>query len=600
MKSLYSILLSMILFASHTLASNKLKQLFDVGGTRTLSYEQKQMQVQKTPYNFFDPIYVDYPAINLDNNKNINVKAINTFMHYYSLNWLKTDSFKYEFLPFAYKALSENLDEYTQYNYRNKQLENTTPKLADIKPQILFWTGDVIAYQVIYEFYFELENDFRVEDLAFVKTYYLQLSTGKMLNFNALFAPAKLPQLWQTIGSNLNQIKLQNKAQINAFSWITTYEKSRYDEDEKEEEEIDNKPIATTKSSLISLSVNDIKHVYFKLTPFLVEFIIPPFASSFNDFKHMGVVVQMSPEEFISYLSPSYLLGNWFNPKPANILHGITLDKFYPISYLQLISPLEHKHQFLFNLPKGTSQQLLYQLNINKADTQLSLIRETQFDSLGHVIKHVFGEEKYSNWQYFTYDSLGNVVKEITNRGQQIDVERNFIYNTQNNLIESRFFSESYSPIVSQYFYRDTLVYEYKKLELFADIQSLNQTVKVHLFSKNLEALSEFELYKAPHYWYKYANGKQLAYYHLDYPNMDNQLYAYDSLGNLQTIISDNGRHTHNFTYVQSQLVSYTHYDSFRLTKEAKFFYDGQNRLISFEEKTEYHSNPRQFLIKYK
>lgn len=594
MNSIKILYFYLLMLPNMLLANNKTYTKYDIQQKKKLLYEIKQSTLLKTSYSLFDPIHIDYPQLISGSDTKINIEAVNRLIKFHSIERVTTDSFKYEFLPFAYKALFTVLNSTSNSNYSKQTVQNTVPTIKDIEGEILFWNGDVISYQVIYEFNFDFQYN-TIGELAYIQTYYIKLSEGKMINWESFFSKEKLQPLQKHLNKSLNEIKQQQKARINNFSWNDDSENEGSDDDEESEEKGIQKSVTRRP---ISITNTDFKNIYFRLTPFLVEFIIPPFSSSFSEFKQLGVCIQMKPDEFNTFLAPANPLGNWFKQKFTSIT-GLTAEKFKVPHYTVLISPLNIENNF-YLMPPGVSRQSLYQEIIRQKDTIFSLLRHTYFDSGGKITKHVFSDKNESVGPSYFYDKKGNLIRTIINTDNEDSEETIYHYNEQNNITEFHQYSSDFDQEVQQYFYDDTVAYINNKISLFYDHSLLQEPVWVYVFNQNKTILTSYELYSSQEWWNKYQGNLLLCTYDVRYPNMGNVFYSYDSSGRLECITADNGRQLHSFEYQNDKLIAYTHYDSFRIMLSCKYFYDADNKLIAFEEYNSYHSSPRKFILQYK
>lgn len=554
--------------------------LSEVLGGRKLVYEQKQMALVKIPFNVFENVYVDYPQLSA-NNKGVAFKLLNDFMRLKATEEVRKETFKYDFLPFAYEALASKLGKRNMQNWRGYSLETGMPTIHNIRTKILFFSGDILAYQVQYHFFFEPNSGDRVGGFCFVKTYYLQISTGKNVDFKLLFDPLKWASLQKQLNGELKKLYKANSAYLSSFVWAESEER-QYEEEESEVAA----PLPT-----FSLQAKDMQQMYINLSPISAEFVLPPFCSSFDQFNQLGIEIHLPISEFISYLPKQSLLedllriGSSKSPMPYK---GINILKAQKQNYLYLSSPLQNENVFTQQVEKGIKMQELFNLQMVNGDTQLSLVRRTSYDRNGNAVKISFGEnERPESWMYFEYDSNNNLVNEIQYQYNEVKEQTAYSYNAQNCLIGyHKIMSESgFGDSRVQYFYIDSFVYEMTVRQIFTSIEELdNGNTKVYALDGYGNIVSSYPLSQSPTYISRYSNNKVLASYNLNYPNLDNYIYAYSKDGKLETIHSDNGRHLHTFTYKGNLLLNYSHYDSYHLEEMRDFFYDDKGNLSRFTE----------------
>jgi hypothetical protein len=97
----------------------------------------------------------------------------------------------------------------------------------------------------------------------------------------------------------------------------------------------------------------------------------------------------------------------------------------------------------------------------------------------------------------------------------------------------------------------------------------------------------------------RYGKNKLLASYSLNYPNLDNAIYAYNKEGLTESILTDNGRRIHSFVYRKNLLDTYEHYDGFSLLEKRDFVYNEQDALIGFKEAGRNGNRVQNYVIKY-
>jgi hypothetical protein len=608
LKSIYIVCLTLLVITS-VFGNNKPERVLDLQGNRQIDFKTLQQSLAKTAYNKFEKIYINYPALEAKN-VGVAVKSINDFMYKKAFLELETEAFKFEFLPFAYSALAITLGKNYPDNYAYYSANMGIPTLQEVAPKILFVSGDVLCYQVLFEFYFEPHSNYKLDGYAFVKTYYLQLSTGKEISLLNLFEPIQKKALQDLLSKELNQILKNNKQYLTSFNWKQGSELGRYanDEDEylEEEEEAEESHAAPKKdkTKLATFTSQDLNQVFLNLNPFSAQFILPPFYSSFEEGKHLGVVITVPLESFAKLLLRPSLLGNWFSQnkqankgmKPINVLQK------QQNHFTQHTNPLMHQSSFVTKVAKGTKTQSLYIVELMAADSQkLRLQRTAHYDIQGRLTKLVFGEGKTpESWLYFEYDTAGNLASEIRYAYNQIEEQKTFTYNAQNCLVQVMSSADAELPDITQYFYRDSFVYECPLVQLFTSMDHFKEVnVTVFALDAHGNIKSRYGLNQTPNYISKYQQDKILASFSLQYPNLDNMIFAYDKNGNLEMVIVDNGRRLHMLTYQNKNIQSYTHYDSYRPQQSFEYVFDKQNNLVQYKEKGSYDKRFAEYLLQY-
>lgn len=602
MRSLFIFLLSTFLLMADTFAQDKPVRLQEVNGTKQLTYAIKQKAIQKSAYSMFESIYVNYPEF-LSTNK-IAHAPLNALMANKALKEIYTESFKFSFLPFAYEALGRRLGKNRPRNWQGYALETGSPTIEEIKTQILFYSGDVMGYQVLYRFSFEPSNELKVEGMHYVRTFYFQLSTGKELSLQSLIAPAKWNALWQLIEQGVQKNNKEERPYIQQFSWDNGSELryNNYGDDSEEEDDNNNENKTPKHPPLIRLQASDKQHFYLNITPYAVQFILPPFCSSFETMKQLGIVVTLLPNEFNQFLPPNSLLGSRFEPKKTTSLQHIHIEQKQLSGFYQLINPLHENSFFDAQGHKGYKQQELYSVTISAKDTQRSLMRIVHYDTLGRVVKYAYDNDPSSqNWRQFSYNKKGSLYKEVQYENKEITSYKEYDFDEQNNVTQTRIFNVSEDKVCYKYFYRDTLVYAYKWFSVFTDMNEIQTSeYKVYAFDKLGNLLSIYPMGESPNYINKYHKHLLMASFSLQYPNLDNYVYSYLPDGKLQTVISDNGRRIHFLRYENNALSAYEHYDSYNLVEQKTFIYDANNKLISFIERNSNQSSSQYYEFKYK
>jgi len=592
LKRIFFVCLAFIAF-TRVYSYNIPGRVLDLQGNRQIDFKTLQQSLANTAYNKFESIYINYPSLEAKN-AGVAVKAINDFMYKKAFLEMETDAFKFEFLPFAYGALASTLGKNYPDNYAYYSANMGIPTIQEVAPKILFVSGDVLCYQVLFEFYFEPHSNYKLDGYSFVKTYYLQLSTGKEIPLLNLFEPTQRKALQDLLSKELNQILKSNKQYLASFIWDKSSALGRYNNDDDEylveEEEGESQSAPTkNKTKLATFTTQDLKHTFLNLNPFSAQFILPPFYSSFEEGKQLGVLITIPLESFTKLLLKPSLLGNWFSQnKQANKgTQSINVLQRQQNHFTQHTNPLMHQSSFVTKAAKGTKTQSLYTVELMASDSHnLRLQRTAHYDLQGRLIKLVFGEGKNpESWHYFEYDSAGNLASEIRYAYNQIEEQKTFTYNAQNCLVQVMSSADAELPSITQYFYRDSFVYECLLVQLFTSMDNFKEgNVTVFALDAHNNIKSQYGLNQTPNYISKYNQDKLMASFSLQYPNLDNMIYAYDKEGNLETIIGDNGRRLHMFTYQNNLLKSYSHYDSYNIQSQSLYEYDAKNNLVGYKE----------------
>lgn len=565
--------------------------LANLASGKQLQIESKQANLGKTAFNLFDEIYINYPQVMPGTLPETSLKRINERLKYYCLTWVQTDNFKYEFLPYSYQALSEVLKVSNKSRYSQRNLETTPPRMRNVVPQLLFWSGDILAYQVAYVFDFEFENEIQVDEMAYVKTFYFNLKTGAVQKPFALFAPNKLASLKGTLNNLLVQLYQKQGAKVNSFQWSEPNDYYGFDEDEED----DNTPVSESKKVKGFLE-DEFQKMFFRITPFYAEFILPPFCSSNKTLKQMGICVQMELNEFIQYLPPQCELGVLGKTLPGK-LNRIGIDDMSPPSFLSLVSPTNT--QDIPKPAKGTNKQETFRKEYKGKDSIETLFRTVFFDASGKPLRVFYGEKDNGDSVRFVYDKTGNLIRQVYYSNGKFDNEWRCSYSDKGNLTEDFHYDDNGMFEIKQYHYLDTLVYMSFKLDFFSDYEDLFNPIQVFVFNRERNLLTSYELGKSIDYRNHYHQGNLMGFYRRNYPKLDNAIYAYDHLGKIEFIISDNGRRLHEFEYKDGLLIHYSHYDSFRLLNERKFTYDALGQLANYEEKDVSNGYSQRFLFKH-
>ena len=608
LKRIFFVCLAILVF-TRVYGNNKPERVLDLQGNRQIDFKTLQQSLDKSPYNKFERIYINYPALDAKN-AGVAVKAINDFMYKKAFLEMETEAFKFEFLLFAYGALASTLGKNYPDNYAYYSANMGIPTIQEVAPKILFVSGDVLCCQVLFEFYFEPHSNYKLDGYSFVKTYYLQLSTGKEIPLLNLFEPTQRKALQDLLSKELNQILKSNKQYLASFIWDKGSELGRYNNDDdeylvEEEEAVESQSAPTkNKTKLATFTTQDLKHTFLNLNPFSAQFILPPFYSSFEEGKQLGVLITIPLESFTKLLLKPSLLGNWFSQNKQAIkgTQPINVLQRQQNHFTQHTNPLMHQSSFVTKAAKGTKTQSLYAVELMAADSQkLRLQRTAHYDLQGRLIKLVFGEGKNpESWHYFEYDSAGNLASEIRYAYNQIEEQKTFTYNAQNCLVQVMSSADAELPSITQYFYRDSFVYECPLVQLFTSMDNFKEgNVTVFALDAHGNIKSQYGLNQTPNYISKYNQDKLMASFSLQYPNLDNMIYAYDKEGNLETIIGDNGRRLHMFTYQNKHIQSYTHYDSYRPQQRVEYVFDKNDNLVQYKEKGSYDGRFAEYILRY-
>ena len=592
LKRIFFVCLAIIVF-TRVYGNNKPERVLDLQGNRQIDFKTLQKSLDKSPYNKFERIYINYPALDAKNT-GVAVKAINDFMYKKAFLEMETEAFKFEFLPFAYGALASTLGKNYPDIYAYYSANMGIPTIQEVAPKILFVSGDILCYQVLFEFYFEPHSNYKLDGYSLVKTYYLQLSTGKEIPLLNLFEPTQRKALQDLLSKELNQILQSNKQYLTSFNWDQGSELGMYanDQDEYlvEEEGKEESQSALTKDNtkLAAFTSQDLKHTFLNLNPFSAQFILPPFYSSSEEGKQLGVLITIPLESLAKLLLKPSLLGNWFSNKKQStkILQNINVLQMQQRHFTQLVNPSKHRSSFTTKVAVGTKTQSLFMLEQGITDTQYRLQRTAHYDKSGRLVKLVFGSGKQpENWIYYEYDSMGNLLNEINYAYNQIEEQKTFTYNAQNCLVQVMSSADAELPSITQYFYRDSFVYESRLVQLFTSMDNFKEgNVTVFALDAHNNIKSQYGLNQTPNYISKYKQDKLMASFSLQYPNLDNMIYAYDKGGNLETIIGDNGRRLHTLINQNNLLKTYTHYDSYSLQFQYQYDYDAKNNLVGYKE----------------
>ncbi|MCG9880057.1 MAG: hypothetical protein MH472_05610 [Bacteroidia bacterium] len=595
-----------VLYLNIAVGSEPKNAIPDLNGKRELEYKILQKSISKSDYNKFEVIYIDYPSIN-SNNAGIATGLLNDFMYKKAFLEISTQEFKFEFLPFAYELLAQTLGKNYPNNYAYYSTNMGVPTIQDIVPKILFVSGDILCYQVQYKFYFEPSPDYKLDGASFVKTYYLQLSTGKEIKLLSMLDPKQKAYFLSYLNNELTEVLSKNADYIKGYTWSNSalfgypdndYESEEYESEEeptqevKLQKEIPQKPL---------LSEKDLNVMFLQLTPFAASWILPPFCSSFDEAKQLGLVLNMPIDVFAKVVSPNSLMGNWFSQKQVN--KPLTSINIYEKQqhFSNDINPLNHSSAFVKRVSKGVKKQSVYSVQISAKDTNYVHVRSAYFDTNARLTKLTFGEvNETENWLYFEYDSVGNLSTEIRYAYQQIEEQKQYYYSKQNCLERMVTNNSSDLPAVTQFFYRDSFVYEYPLFPLYSEadnLQSLNVTV--HALDTRGNVKHSYGLNQKPSHVNRYSGDKILASFSYQYPNLDNMIYAYNKDGLVETILSDNGRRMHTFVYDNKLLKSYTHYDTYRVENQYFYEYDDKNNLLKYREKGRYGNDDRSYILRY-
>lgn len=607
LNKIFFVCLSLLVF-TRVYGNNKPERVLDLQGNRQIDFKTLQQSLAKTAYNKFERIYINYPALD-SKNAGVAVKAINDFMYKKAFLEMETDAFKFDFLPFAYGALASTLGKNYPDNYAYYSVNMGIPTIQEVAPKILFVSGDILCYQVLFEFYFEPHSNYKLDGYTFVKTYYLQLSTGKEIPLLNLFEPTQRKGLQDLLSKELNHILQSNKQYLSSFNWNQGSELGMYANDqdeylvEDEETEETQSAINKDKTRLAVFTSQDLNHVFLNLNPFSAQFILPPFYSSFEEGKQLGLVITLPLESIAKLLLKPSLLGNWFSNKKQSTkaLQKINVLENQQRYFSQFVNPTEHHSSFTTKVAVGTKTQSFFILEPGITDTQYRLQRIAHYDKSGRLVKLVFGEAKQSeNWIYYEYDSIGNLLTEINYAYNQIEEQKSYVYNPQNCLVQVHTSTGDELPSIVQYFYRDSFVYEFRLVQLFTSMDNLKEgNVTVYALDAHNNIKSSYGLNQTPNYISRYKQDKIMASFSLQHPNLDNMIYAYDKKGNLETVIGDNGRRLHTFVNQNNLLQTYTHYDSYSLQFQYQYEYDAKHNLVKYEEMSRNNNRKQVYILKY-
>lgn len=600
-----------VIFACNTVqGQHDLGRIQNLQGNGQIKFKTLQQSIAKSPYNKFDKIYINYPALE-PNNLKAAIKPINDFMYKKAFLEMQNEAFKYEFLPFAYGALASALGKNYPDNYAYYSANMGIPTIQGVSPKILFLSGDIMCYQVLYEFYFEPHSNYKLDGFTFVKTYYIQVSTGKEIPFLQLFEPTQQKALLSFLSKELNQILASNKAYLTSFKWdmatqlggYNNDEYDEYEEDDEGEEESVSMP-KKAKEKPISFTMQDLENSFLNLTPFSAQIILPPFNSQFDEAKQLGFLFSIPFQSFIKFLPSSSLLGNWFSLQNGStkLLSDLNVLQKQENHFSQNINPLMNQSNFVRRMTKGVKTQSLYAVELINGDSSiLRLQRTAHYDNQGRLTKLVFGEgNNPENWIYYEYDKAGNLVSEIRYAYNQIEEQKTYAYNAQNCLVQVQSASGNELPITTQYFYRDSFVYECRLVEMFNSMDIFKEsTIQVYALDALGNIKSMYGLNQIPRYISRFNRDKIMASYSLTHPNLDNAIYAYNNEGVLETVIGDNGRRIHSFTTKDKLLQSYSHYDGYSLQLQCSYGYDSNNNLILYTESGRNGNREQRHILKY-
>jgi hypothetical protein len=587
-----------------------LGQIQNLQGNGHITFKTLQQSIAKSSYNKFDKIYINYPSLE-PNNLKVAIKPLNDFIYKKAFLEMQQEAFKYEFLPFAYGALASALGKNYPDNYAYYSTNMGIPTIQEVAPTIIFLSGDIMCYQVLYEFYFEPHSRLKIDGFTFVKTYYLQVSTGKEIPFLQLFEPTKQKALLSFLSNELNQMLGSNKAYLSSFKWgmadqLGGYNNDEYDEYEEEVEGEDGSVSIkkNPKEKLISFTKQDLELAFLNLTPFSAQIILPPFNSQFEEAKQLGLLFSIPFQTFSNFLPNNSLLGNWFSQQNGStkLLSDLNVLQKQVNHFSQNINPLMNQSSFVRSVTKGVKTQSLFSVELIQGDSSiLRLQRTAHYDTEGRLIKLVFGEGKNpESWLYFEYDKAGNLLSEIRYAYNQIEEQKTYSYNAQNCLVQVQSATGDELPNTTQYFYRDSFVYECPLVEVFNSMDIFKESnIQVYALDAHGNIKSMYGLNQIPRYISRFNQDKIMASYSLTHPNLDNAIYAYNEEGVLETVICDNGRRIHSFTTKDKLLQSYSYYDTYSLEMQCSYVYDSNHNLIKYTESGRNGNREQRHILKY-
>lgn len=614
----FAILLTLGALIVHESQAKDHQFVFDLINNQSYAYQQKYTKLIDNKWNFYESVGVTYPYFTGLKDTHIERK-VNNRIKYLMLEQVRTEEFKVK----LFNHLNEVMDTYLElYNkkvdrlgyYRDNQYK-FTPDLEDIEYQFVSCFDHVVAMVVQFEYSTSYKNKKVLDNISYYQIFYFDLESGKEFTANQVFLPSER----KNIENLVVEESQKNMAYIDrgyirekVFGESRDYQSSRYDYygrnrpyetviEPKFEEGLD-----TFKTGLIDFNLNENGFTFFKA--FSLSYFIPAYQACTKQMFGYSLEVRLTLDQVKPYLNPYGPYGGLVRLKLPD-----------RVSYKNMHNPLSKDPYNGQMVSLGVYDNMPYHID----DTLVTLVRETRptsrkdkngewIDTSEIVRELVYQNGKLSELRtfsnskvyarlYFTYDSLGNLIKSTKEQRGELQSSTDYFYDSQNNLLKMMV-SDYRKPIVKYFYgYFDDFI-----LEERYGTASYREKINYRYTKKYL---NEFDMMDSSYYtpvtkhskfYYSYGDQGQLLYMYRNLKSPEERSnYVYDSLGRLISYEYDKGRYLNYWQYDSTgRIVKHVVMSSFQVQQDHQLIYDEKGHLIRVET-LRLHSNNRPYIKMY-
>lgn len=583
--------------------------IVDVFSGEKLYYTKNWTKLKDNPFNKFENITYNYLEF-LPNQKDLNSKALNSYLATKVANDLNNHIFKSKFTQFAQNRLYLYLTppKVNQWfiNQNRHQIKLVQPILINIECNILFKCNNVISLQFGYSFYFKDYKPREEEAFFYLNTVYVNLQTGKEVFINDFFKTELKEKLIEIINSKADSTYQVNYKKINDYTWLKP--ETNWDELQEvneEEDDVSASPLLPIPKFYTKFRISSLKNLNFMVTPINAYFFIETFLPETKEFNNIGIAVSIPLNYFLNFVDPKSALGILKIPEIGNTnLTNVNTYRdiyFNPLDYPKIE---DFFNPFIDTIPFKIKYKDIYQQQIYNGDTASFLYKRFAFNKNGRLTKTNYGNEN-DNITNYIYDKQQRLIKIVNISSSIVENFVEFSYDKNNNVIQSKLGNLNDTSILNYVFIADKM-YLFLKFDLlyntsykfqnFIEVYNLNQFGKVINFTP---------IGVEPSYKNVFENKKLMASFSFKYVNLDNHIYCYNTKGNILSVMYDNGRHLSMFTYNEkNKLIEFSNFDGTQLKtlNNYSYFKNGLiEDLISLSDNYGYENNSKttKYLFKY-
>jgi YD repeat-containing protein len=546
--------------------------ILDVFSGNKVEYQTHSIDLNKSPWSFYNSIDLEYPElINLPNNAI--QSTLNKRFKYLVTDQLESDSFRIQ----LFKCSKGALDTYLKLH--NKLMDDLgiysdnknlfSPTIENVQLTLHSLKENILTFSITYSYKLNYER-YSIEDqFYFYQVYYFDLKTGKQYLPKDVFSAVYNEDLMQLVRNKIEK----SYHQLDVLQEVAiSYEDVDWFPNNQEEGGYQTQSIPEG-----SRDFSFVKDGVFAPSLNCFYYHLPACNPATIGYFGIPLTVQLSYEEIKKYLNPNGPFAFLMKKTKRNKAFGKNLnppDIFN--SYNPYQSPIVQITPFEYNLMYKNCKQVkritIEQLRIDnyqkkKSDTLRVPIKRYNFNSK-HLLSSIQSVEDYGvkkvNWEntnteLFYYNTKNNLIKRTNYNGKVFESTIDYVYDTNNNLLVERT-TDHQHPI-------KTKKYLYFKNECYIEEPSVDDLNSENLFD-----------FKTTRIKYNEKNAVD-SFFNLSNPFYD-VVYRYNALNQPTTVIGSDRYTPFMINYIYDKNHNLIANESDKADNRTEYKYDASNQLI--------------------